>query len=528
MAHDPVHNLDQKLKAQALLSQNQLAAAKMLLHEVCVSDPQDHEAWYGLGIANGLIGDVAAAKDCFDHVIRLRPGMAGAYVNLAKALAGLGEYEQVVSAYRSALAITPDDQGIQIHLNATLARLGRLDEARAGYDHLLARSPGNPDLLAARAKIFEVQGDKQRAYEELRPLISRYPDNPKIAVAFAAVCKEAGRCDDAIRRLEAIAKRQANGLPRDIQWEIHYALGRLHDDREDYDKAFGHFQRANRIKGRAFDLGGFIRHIDEVIEVFSAEALKQAPRSGVPTGSAVFIVGMPRSGTSLVEQILASHPQVIARGERYEFANLVIGIRDHVPSRRSYPRYLGELTVGICDLVARRYLDALGEPQASVRYLTNKMPHNFLYLGMIAKLLPEARIIHTQRDPRDTCVSCYFQDFTSGHDYTHELETLGAYYRQHQRLMNHWAQVIDRPIHAIQYEALVADQEAETRRLLAFLDLPWDDRCLQFHETDRLIQTASYDQVRRPLYTKSAGRWKHYERYLAPLMKGLGMPDGPA
>lgn len=521
------NTLDKKVMAQTLLSRGRYPEAKVLLRQACEADPRDPEAWYGLGLANGLIGDFMSATACFERVVRLNPGSAGAYRNLAKALVKLGRFEEAVAAYRGVLRIAPADLETHRYLNATLERMGRLDEARAGYERMLELSPGNPDILAAIARLFEVGGDRQRAREALMPLVRQSPDNPKVAIAFAAVCEGAEECDHAISMLERIAADPKTGEPSDIESEIHFALGRLYDERKAYDQAFGHYQQANRVKGASFDLDEFARHVDEVIRTFSAEAMTRAPSSTIPTGTAVFIVGMPRSGTSLVEQILASHPDVAAGGELYEFTNLVIEIRDLVASRSPYPRYLAELTGDVSNTAARRYLEQLRGISATRRYVTNKMPHNFLYLGLISMILPQARIIHCRRDPRDACLSCFFQDFTRGHDYCYELETLGAYYRQYQRLMAHWEQVIEPPFFALNYEKLVTDQEGQTRRLLAYLDLPWDDDCLQFHKTGRLIQTASYDQVRRPLYGKSVGRWKNYERHLQPLLKGLGSPVGP-
>jgi tetratricopeptide (TPR) repeat protein len=396
--------------AQTLLDQGQLPEAKLLLEQVCKTDRQDSEGWYGLGIVNGMIGDFATARDCFENVVRLRPNMARAYINLAKAFVGMGQYEAAVSAYRAALNITPGDLDTHRYLNATLVRMGRLDDAIAGYDRMLALSPGNPELLAAKAKIFEIRGNKKQAYEQLGPLIEQYPKNPNIAVAFAAVCKEVDKCDDAIRMLESILASPESRLHHEIECEISFALGNLYDDRKDYDKAFGHYLHANRIKGRTFDIANFAGHIDDVIHTFTAEALKKAPQSTLPTGSAVFIVGMPRSGTSLVEQILASHPEVAAGGELHDFANLVIEIQDLVDSRKRYPRYLNDLTTDICNTVAQRYLDRLAGISTTSRYITNKMPQNFLYLGLVSRILPQARIIHCRRDPRDTCVSCFFQD----------------------------------------------------------------------------------------------------------------------
>ena len=521
MAKENVLTRNKKKKAQELLSQGRFSEAMVILEIICNRDRQDADCWINLGIIYGRRENFTKARECFEQVVRLKPNSVDAYTNLAKTLIPLGLFKEAALAYQKALDNKPDDLIIHQYLNATLVRSGKLDEAYAGYDRMLELSPGNPQIIAAQAKVLEIKGDKNQAYELLKPLIKQYPDNPKVAVAFAAVCNDVGHCDDATRMLEAIIGNSQNKLQREITSEIHFSLGQLYDVAADYKKAFSHYHQANMVKGRTFDIGEFATLVDEAIETFSAEALNKAPSSTIPTNSAVFIIGMPRSGTSLIEQILASHPDVSAAGELYDINNLVTEISNLVDTHDVYPRYLNVLTSNICNTIAQRYLNLLNNISSTSLYVTNKMPQNFLILGLISKLFPQARIIHCQRDPRDTCISCFFQDFNQQHEYADNLETLGAYYRQYKKLMDHWGKVIDMPVITIQYEELVTDQEYQTRRLLELLALPWDNACLNFHNNKRVIQTASYDQVRQPIYNKSVGRWKNYENYIQPLLKVL-------
>jgi tetratricopeptide (TPR) repeat protein len=521
MAKDNILTRNKKKKAQELIAQGRHSEAMVILENICERDRRDADAWLNLGKIRSMGSEFTKARECFELVVRLKPHSAEAYTNLAQALNSLGRFQESISAYQKALKIKPDDLIVHGQLNATLVRWGKLDEAIAGYDRMLELSPENPQVIALKVNVLERKGEKTQAYALLKPLINLYPDNPDLAVAFAAVCNEVGHCDEATRMLEAIVDNPKISLQQDLACDVHFSLGKLYDGAANYQKAFSHYLKANMIKGRTFDIRKFTRNIDEVIKTFSAQSLQSAPNATIPTDSAVFIIGMPRSGTSLVEQILASHPDVAAGGELYYVFSLAKEITNLVASRKPYPQYINGLTSDICNTIAQRYLDRLNDISSTSRYVTNKMPQNFLILGLISILFPQARIIHCQRDPRDTCISCFFQDFTQGHEYAYSLETLGGYYRQYERLMDHWSKVIDRPVMTIQYEDLVADQETQTRRLLEFLDLPWDDACLNFYKNERVIPTASYDQVRQPIYNKSVGRWKHYEIYLQPLLKAL-------
>jgi len=517
------NNLTQsnKKKAQKLLAQGRLTEAMVLLEIICNRDPQDADSLINIGRIYGLRGNFSKARECFEHVVKVKPNSTEAYINLANALIRLGLLQEAVSAYKKVLDIKPDDMVAHKYLNATLVRSGKLVEAYDGYDRMLALSPNNPQVITAKAKVLEIKGEKEKAYELLKPLIKQYPNNPKIAVAFAAVCSDVGHSDDAIKMLENIIDNSQIKLHQEVASETHFALGHLYDKATDYKKASSYYLQANSIKGRTFDIETFTDHIDEIIKTFSAEALKKAPTSTIPTNSAIFIIGMPRSGTSLVEQILASHADVTAAGELYDIINLAKEITNLVDSHTLYPHYLNELTIDLCNSIAQRYINRLNDISSSQKYVTNKMPYNFLVLGLIYKLFPQARIIHCKRDPKDTCVSCFFQNFSHGNDYTFNLETLASYYLQYKKLMDHWVKVIDRPIITIQYEELVTDQENQTRRLLKLLDLPWHNDCLNFYNNERVSHTASYNQVRQPINVKSVGRWKNYEKYIQPLLKSL-------
>jgi hypothetical protein len=255
--------------------------------------------------------------------------------------------------------------------------------------------------------------------------------------------------------------------------------------------------------------------------VFSPALFVNLPVAKTRGKRPIFIVGMPRSGTSLMEQILAAHRNVYAAGELDTLFNITNKIKQEVGSDEAYPFYISKLNQENLDAMAGIYLKQLDDFSTQAECVTDKMPHNFYLVGLIQLLFPEARIIHCERDPVDTCLSIYFQDFSEEHKYAKDLFNIGTHYHQYQRLMNHWRQVLTIPILDVKYEDLVSDIEIVTRRVLKFCDLDWQESCLQFHKVNRTIDTASFDQVRQPLYTKSVQRWKHYEKYLDELKKGL-------
>ena len=268
-----------------------------------------------------------------------------------------------------------------------------------------------------------------------------------------------------------------------------------------------------------------VRQVDALISSFDRALFLSRSTLGAASELPVFVLGMPRSGTTLVEQILASHPMVHASGELLASGLMIDGIASLPAARQAgkgYPEAVRLVDRAAAEALAGRYLEAIGRDAGEAARVTDKLPFNFLRIGLIALLLPRARIIHCQRDPYDTCLSCYFQDFQDAQPFVYELERLGKYYREYERLMAHWRSVLPSPMLEVPYEALVNDPEPWCRRILEHCALPWDERVLRFFATERSVQTASFWQVRQPIYLSSVGRWRHYRKHLGPLFEALG------
>jgi hypothetical protein len=294
-----------------------------------------------------------------------------------------------------------------------------------------------------------------------------------------------------------------------------------------YDEAFQHFQEGNRRRreqflqeGQGFDRAAHSELVDRLLRVFTADYFERVRGFGSDSEVPVFVTGMPRSGTSLVEQILSHHPEAAGLGELRDIPKMVTDLPARLQTAEKYPECLAYLDQAAVQGLGQAYLNRIQQLAGSARRVSDKMLENFLHLGLIATLFPRARIIHCRRDPLDTCVSCYLQ-FFHGLDFTWDLADLGSYYRDYQRLMAHWQTVLPMPILDINYEDLVADVEDQSRRLLTFCGLDWNDRCLRFYENPRAVRTVSKLQVRRPIYTSSVGRWRHYAAHLGPLQEAL-------
>jgi tetratricopeptide (TPR) repeat protein len=370
-----------------------------------------------------------------------------------------------------------------------LTTLGRFDEAVAAFEAALAGQPGSPDAI----------------YQMMLATKSR--STPEMAA-----------------RIESLLKVDR---PSDQKIMLHFALGKISDDMRDYARAFENYRAGNDLAAAKapFDAAAWRAHVERSIADFPAEFFARRKSFGVDSRRPVFIVGMPRSGTTLVEQILAAHPSVAA-GDGLEAMPLIAtGLPRRLGTAAPFPQCLGEVSEALSRELAGEYLAALERVDKSAARVTDKLPLNFLNLGLIALLFPNAAVIHCRRDPVDTCLSCYFTRFSSHLNFSFGLESLGAYYRGYRRAMAHWQKVLPIPILDVDYEELIADQEATSRRLVAHCGLAWDDRCLAFHETARPVMTASNWQVRQPLYKSAVARWRNYEAFLGPLRAALGTLD---
>jgi len=442
-----------------------------------------------------LLGMIAAQRGRNEEAVELvgaslalEPNVAEAHYNLGVALQGLRRTEEAVVAYRRALRLKPNVAGTHLELSVALQELGFPDEARAALDQALALDPTS-------AAAWHVLGDL-KTYE---------------------------RGDPGIERMEALL---ASGrVSPDDRILLEFALGKAWMDVGDGERAFAHFDVANRLKRASFayDADADIAWLAAIAEGLPAQRLSELADAGDPSDLPVFVVGMPRSGTTLVEQILASHPQIQGAGELLALEDVIGRDWERDDLAETYLRRVSGLSKPELASLGGAYVERVAALSAGRPRLVDKAPGNFRLAGLISLMLPNARIIHCRRDPVDTCLSCYTRNFSGRVRYAFDQGELGRYYRAYEALMAHWRAVLppERFIE-VDYEAVVGDIEPEARRLIAFCGLEWDPACLEFHATRRAVRTISVNQVRRPLYSSSVARWKPYERQLGPLLEALG------
>jgi len=433
----------------------------------------------------------------------------------------LGRTADARACFLKAIAQRPDDPILLHDLALTYRREGDFDEALRVIDRALSIDPTDPTCLSAKARFLYQLGDVRGACEVLMPAVGRPPVHIAVAIAFARLSREVGRQEEALDTLQRTIQEQ------DLNPRLHasalFVLGDLLANLKRHDEAFDAFSRANAATPSRFDPDEAEREVMSLIGNWTAEAVARLPQSSIRSQRPLFIVGMPRSGTSLVEQILASHPRVFGGGERNELTNAVqklVGVGGSGLSMLRDPRVL---TRPVVEGIARSYMGMLQQLDPAAARVTDKMPTNFLHLGLIACALPGARVVHCVRDPMDTCLSCYFHMFAGHVPFAYDLEHLGRFHRLYRRVMDHWRAVLPVPIHDVVYEDLVGNLEGTARRMVEFAGLDWDPACLEFHRTDRVTLTASNDQVRKPIYTSSIGRWRVYEDHLGELKRSLGI-----
>ena len=371
-----------------------------------------------------------------------------------------------------------------------------------------------------RASALEAAGELDKAWELIQQVVASGYTPPGVVMLYGRMSRRGKMQEHALTLIMSVLR--GGGLSAVDESLLRLAAADLLDAAGRYDEAFAFATRANNLRRVAYDSAANEATIDRLITYWTRRRMACLPKAAYRSDKPVFIVGMPRSGTSLVEQIVASHPLVHGAGELDFLYRVLSGAFGMLNSTEDdFPGSLDGLSIAKADGLAQIYLEPLIALNPAAARITDKMPLNFVHLGLIALLLPDARVIHCRRDPLDTCLSCYMTPFNGGNDFKYTLSSLGHFYRQYERLMAHWKQVLDLPILDVSYEQVIADPEGQSRKMIEFLDLPWDDRCLSFHETRRPVGTASVQQVRRPIYQSSVERFRHYEKYLGPLKSAL-------
>ena len=504
-----------------------------------------------LGLAEPLCRDVLKDNPTNITAIRL----------LAEIGINIGVYADAENLLQRCLELAPDFQLARLNYANVLSKREKLEEALAEIDRLLEEDPDKPAYLAQRAATLVRMGDFERALPCYDYLLKHFPAQAKIVLSSGHALKTVGQLDKAIAAYRhAIELRPTFGdgywslanlktfrfddadidamrvaiddptATQEDHFHLCFALGKSLDDRKEYDEAFRYYQKGNRIKEK---LEGYEASATEEItakirSVCDDNLFKTQGGKGCPAPDPIFIVGLPRSGSTLLEQILASHSQVDGTKELVHILSFVrrLGGRRSTSETSRYPEVLAELPAEQLAELGQEYLDRARIQRAAAPYFIDKMPNNFFHVGLISLILPNAKIIDARRHPMAACFSGYTQLFARGQPFTYSLTDVGRYYCDYVGVMNHWDDVLPGKVLRVQYEDVVADTETQVRRMLDFCGLEFEEGCLQFHETERPVRTASSEQVRQPIYSAALEHWRNYESHLDELKTALAPVTG--
>jgi tetratricopeptide (TPR) repeat protein len=490
--------------------------------------PKSTEIAINLAVARRAI-DSKAAIAGLQQVLKAQPNHTVALTNLGAVYSDLGERDLATEHLRKALAAAPENPQIKLDLANALFQFGQQDAARALYAAIVQEGPSAKRFHAilALATIAEQAGDFSGAaghYEQARQL---RPDAPAV---IAGILKRQGKAapEELVRKAEALV--QDDSTPPDGQAALQMALGAFYAGGRDFDRAFAAYREGNALRQRVcqkrgitYDPGAREARFDSLIRTYDADFFRAHHHAGSESNLPIFVVGMPRSGTTLSEQILASHSDVFGADELLDIT-IAAARLDPGNYRRLADSRVGPLRIDVERMrsEATRYLGIIRAMSPDAKRIVDKYPSNFESLGLVATMFPHGKIVHCQRDPRDVAWSCFTTNFTNPLVWSLNLEHIAHYYAQYQRLMDHWRQVLPVPFLDRRYEEAVGDFEGAARQLLDFCGLEWQDACLEFHKTERNVRTASIRQVRQPVYTSSIGRWRDYEQFAPDAFHRLG------
>lgn len=497
--------------------QGQLQEADQLLSRSAELEPVNANTWSDLGMVRVKAEQPEAALAPFSRALQLSPDHPDALNNKAQALRNLGRFDQALPLLERLVILKPQSARALYALAAVQQKSAAGEAAIKTYQRALKLAPEDPRIRLGLGDALESAGKFRQARAQYLAIIRREPDSP-LALSRLLQLRDGEPEPEHIERAQALADDA--GTPEDGRIRLNVALGYLHDRNRRYEEAFRRLQLGYDVlsKREPFDSAGYTRAIDSLIEVLTDDFFASAPVSGNASQRPIFIVGMPRSGTTLAEQILASHSQVAAGGELSSLLKVSYQIQQFSTTGEPYPRGLRAISENSLATMAQRYLDDLDKISVSAGRVTDKLPFNFMHLGVIALLFPNARIVHCRRHPLDNCLSCYFTGFADQIRFANQLDTLGHYYSDYDRLMRHWHKVLPLEIFDLQYERLIEDTETTVQDLLAHCGLAWEDACLSFYQTQRSVRTPSRWQVRQPIYKGSMQRWRNYETQLQPLV----------
>ena len=444
----------------------------------------------------------------------LAPGYTAAWVMLGMLLHETDRHAESIECYRAATRLEPDNAVAWAGMGNGFAHAGDAEQSRAAFERSLALEPDAPNVLLGYGHILKTSGDQQAALRAYRAAIAAKPEFGEVywSMANLKVFRFEGAEIAAMER-----QLERDDLTESADIHFRFALAKANEDMGNYDRAWQYYDTGNqRQRGKVFHdpVAMELRH-EQIEAVFTRELFERHVGQGCDSAAPIFVVGLPRSGSTLIEQILASHSQIEGTAELPVLMRLAYSIGRYRPDHKSYPESVVDLRSKDLKAYGRQYLEETRPYRVTERpFFTDKLPNNFSHIGLLHLILPNARIINARRHPFDSCLGGYKQLFGKGQDFTYDMADLSAYYRQYYETMRHWQRVLPGKVLDVHYEETVTDLETQVRRILAHCGLPFEEGCMRFHENTRAIRTASSEQVRRPIYTDALGYWRRYESHL--------------
>ena len=468
-------------------------------------------------------GELNLAYKSHIRALELNPENSEIHNNLAAVLQEMDCMDQAQTYCKQAIALSPGSPGPYFNYGNGLMIADRFEEAVPYFEQAIAL---DKTFLKARhciSQAFLALGKTKDALKHIEETLAIFPEDVNSIYSLSGL-KKFKKGDPEFIALDHVLEKDDLSLPEKIR--AHFCLGKMHADTKEYGKSFHHYQAGNRLRintGKGYDPEKYSSYISVLIKECSYRFFKQLECCGLDTRTPVFIIGMPRSGTTLVEQIISSHPKVYGAGELPFLGDCLESFCGRNPLQKDFVHTLKTIDKASIQKAANQYLDSLPDTSPGIRRVTDKMPANLNYLWLGALMFPRATVIHCKRDPMDTMLSCFTQNFTNGQEFSNDLDWLAGYYKDYLLLMDHWYRVLPINILTVEYESLVKDIEGVSKKIFDHCGLAWDSQCLDFYKQARVVKTASVLQVRRPVYTSSIGRWKAYETWLAPIREKWGL-----
>jgi len=455
-----------------------------------------------------------------ERAVELAPDYALAWDDLASLLMQQERYDEALGKVQRALGLDPRFVHSWVVRGNILSRAQRFDEALKAYDKALEISPGQGGALAGKGHVLKTVGKQSEAIEAFRECITAHPGFGEAYWSLANL-KTFEFLPAEVDIMERFVAEKTLGDEPRVNFLL--SLGKHFENEKDYDRAFEYFREGNELRRghEVYDPVHTEMIHERIISTFSEAFIQARKNYGDPDPSPILIVGLPRSGSTLIEQILASHSDVEGTMELPDLSRIIRTLDKKRNDNVTYPDSLTDLNRDDFRVLGSRYLESTQRYRTDKAYFIDKMPNNFPSIGLLHLILPNAKVIDARRHPLDSCLGSYKQLFFKGQSFTYDPFELGQYYLQYRRIMDHWHKVLPGKVLDVHYEEVIADQEGQTRRILEYCGLPFEQQCLRFYETERAINTASSEQVRQPIYNKAVNFWRHYEHHLGELIEVL-------